>query len=85
LPPGSNTIVNYALQQNLIPRKIDVAELLDGATARACGRRPSAPIAPSDRANLAFNLNEMIPWRGQCGGSRFLRRISGTAALLARV
>jgi hypothetical protein len=85
LPPGSNTIVNYALQQNLIPRKIDVAELLDGATARARGSQPSAPIAPSDRANLAFNLNEMIPWRRQRGGSRFRCRISGTAALLARV
>jgi len=27
-----NTIINYALQQNLIPRKIDVEELFDSTT-----------------------------------------------------
>ena len=30
--PGLNTIINYALQQNLIPRKIDVEELFDETT-----------------------------------------------------
>ena len=42
---GLATVVNYALQQNLIPRKIDVTELSDAA-ARAL--RPSS-IGP-DRA-----------------------------------
>ncbi len=30
--PGLSTIVNYALQQNLIPRKIDVTQLFDDTT-----------------------------------------------------
>jgi len=30
--PGLRTIVNYALQQNLMQRKIDVTELLDDTT-----------------------------------------------------
>ena len=30
--PGLSTIVNYALQQNLIPRKIDVTEPFDDTT-----------------------------------------------------
>jgi len=30
--PGLSTIVNYALQQNLIPRKIDVTVLFDDTT-----------------------------------------------------
>jgi hypothetical protein len=32
--PGLQTVINYALQQSLIPRKIDVEELFD-ATTRA--------------------------------------------------
>ena len=32
--PGLQTVINYALQQSLIPRKIDIEELFD-ATTRA--------------------------------------------------
>ena len=45
LPPGSSTAVNYALQQNLIRRKIDVAKLFDDTT-----RAPRRATIGPDRA-----------------------------------
>jgi len=30
--PGLQTVINYALQQNLIPQKIEVADLFDDTT-----------------------------------------------------
>jgi 4,5-dihydroxyphthalate decarboxylase len=47
--PGLSTVVNYALQQNLIPRKIDVTELFDDTT-RAL--RPST-CRPRSRHRVA--------------------------------
>jgi hypothetical protein len=45
LLPGSSTAVNYALQQNLIRRKIDVAKLFDDTT-----RAPRRATIGPDRA-----------------------------------
>jgi hypothetical protein len=49
------TIINYALQQSLIPRKIDVEESCNATT----GGAPSRPIAPCRCASFPFVVKGM--------------------------
>ena len=70
--PMLQTIVNHALQQSLIARKIDVEEMLtDPSRAFAAG----ASGAPGD-AGLSFNLKGMIWSRRLPRALRFVYRIT---------
>ena len=74
--PALETIINYAWQQNLIPRKIEVAELFDGTT-RALERRIDSdrilhPIYRRPRGNDFSDAGD--------GSGKFVYRIGAACA-----